>query len=134
MNIEILGPRGSGKSTLAHSLEKELSIPYVSLGDLTRKEMRDKTAIGQEMERHIAKGNGYPPYFLIPVIEKAFAENDGNVIFDGFPRQVHEAKEFTQILKNLSFNLDIIARIDTPLATIKERVNSRLICNKCGIQ
>lgn len=133
MNIELLGPRGVGKTTLAKRLEKDLDIPYVSLGDLTRREMAADTLYGRAMEAYIKTG-GYPEGFLVPLVEETFNQNPNGIIFDGFPRQVSEAQDLVSILGRVGTNLDLIVRLEAPLESIQERVAKRLICSACGMQ
>jgi adenylate kinase len=53
----MFGPPGSGKGTQAEILGKRMGLPTISTGVLLRKEIGDKTELGQKVELIIAGGN-----------------------------------------------------------------------------
>ena len=47
MKLIMMGPQGSGKGTQAKKIAKEFNIPHVSTGDLFRKNISEKTELGE---------------------------------------------------------------------------------------
>jgi adenylate kinase len=137
MNIEILGPRGVGKTTLAKQLANNYNIEYVSLGQISRHEITQNTPVGISMKKYIDSNLPYPEGFLISLISEKIqkANQNGGFILDGYPRQISEAFELKQILKNINTSLNIVAVLETNLDDILQRVcGGRLICTTCDYQ
>ena len=49
----LLGPPGSGKGTQAKKIAPFLKIPHVSLGDLLREAVANKTEVGLKVEKFL---------------------------------------------------------------------------------
>ena len=60
MKIVIFGPPGSGKGTYASRLMNKLGVPHISTGDLVREEIRNKTPLGNKIEKYSSSGTLVP--------------------------------------------------------------------------
>ena len=49
MNIVIFGPPGAGKGTQSNIIVKKFNLHQLSTGELLRKEIQNKTKLGQEI-------------------------------------------------------------------------------------
>ena len=56
MIIIMLGAQGTGKGTVAGLISGETGMPQISTGDIFRKAISEKTAVGIEAEKYISKG------------------------------------------------------------------------------
>ena len=56
LNIALFGPPGAGKGTQSEFLIKKYNLFYISTGDLLRKEMANRTKLGQDAQSIIAAG------------------------------------------------------------------------------
>ncbi len=56
MNIILIGPPASGKGTQSLILSKNLNIPHISIGDIFRENLRNKTDLGKIVKSYINKG------------------------------------------------------------------------------
>ena len=57
MNIIIFGPPGAGKGTQSNFIVKKYKLHQLSTGELLRKEIKEKTKLGQQIESKINSGN-----------------------------------------------------------------------------
>ncbi|MFY9493225.1 MAG: nucleoside monophosphate kinase [Minisyncoccia bacterium] len=101
--IIILGRSGSGKGTQAELLKKLLEpCLYIYTGDLFR-EMAGTEIIAGRKVKEILKVGGLPPEWLASFLwqrELVDGLRSGleNVIIDGSPRRLDEAKEMDEVL------------------------------------
>ena len=49
MNIVIFGPPGAGKGTQSNFISKKFNLHQLSTGELLRKEINDKTKLGEQI-------------------------------------------------------------------------------------
>ena len=57
MNVIIFGPPGAGKGTQSHYISTKFDLYQISTGDLLRKEVKNRTDIGKDIETIISKGS-----------------------------------------------------------------------------
>ena len=100
MIIIMLGAQGTGKGTVAGFLMKGLGIPQVSIGDMFRANIQNKTELGIEAEKYMSKGELVPDSITIPMMENRLNEDDckEGAILDGFPRTKEQAESLKEIL------------------------------------
>jgi adenylate kinase len=130
----LLGPPGSGKGTQAKLLAPKLGMPHISLGDLLREAVRNKTEIGLIAKGYLEAGKLVPDEVAIKIAEEAMTKPEckGVFVVDGFPRTVEQAKLFDKLLAKLKFNIKKVLYIDIPLAEILKRLTGRRSCKQCG--
>jgi adenylate kinase len=130
----LAGPPGSGKGTQAKLLAPKLGVPHISLGDLLREAVRNKTKVGEVAKGYLEAGKLVPDQVAIDVAEEAVTkkECENGFVIDGFPRTVEQAKLFDGLLRKLGFNLKKVLYIDISLEEILKRLTGRRSCGKCG--
>ena len=57
MNIVIFGPPGAGKGTQSSFIAKKFQLHQLSTGELLRKEISDRSKLGQQIASIINSGN-----------------------------------------------------------------------------
>lgn len=67
-------------------------------------------------------GKLVPDSLMIGMVEKHVASIKGNVLFDGFPRTVAQAKELEKVVP-----VDLVVAINVPHETIVSRLSNRWI-------
>ena len=127
MNIVIFGPPGAGKGTQSNFLVKEYKLYQLSTGELLRKEISNNTKLGQEIESIINLGNLVSNKIVSDLIEKYISsENYKNrIIFDGYPRNLDQAKNLNILLKKYNQEINIALKLSVSLTSIVKRISER---------
>jgi adenylate kinase len=101
VNLIFLGPPGAGKGTQAKVLEERFGYRQLSTGDMLRAHRRDGTALGNEAQGYMDRGELVPDDLIIRMVERDLETNPAEVILDGFPRTVPQAKALEALLVRL---------------------------------
>jgi len=128
MRIVLLGPQGSGKSVQAERLSRKLKIPHIDGGQLLRNEVARKTAIGKRIAKPMKQGQLIPSAIVNKVMAKRLAKPDcrKGFIFDGYPRELPEAKFLDSVA-----NPDVVIVLDIPDSLAVKRIAARRVCIGC---
>ena len=127
MNIVIFGPPGAGKGTQSKFIVKKYNIHQLSTGDLLRNEITNGTELGNKISSIMNSGELVSDEIVGDLIEKFISnENYKNkIIFDGYPRTLHQAKNLDILLKNYNQKIDIVLKLSVSLETVKQRIIER---------
>ncbi len=127
MNIVIFGPPGAGKGTQSNFIVKKFNLYQLSTGELLRKEINDKTQLGQQISSIINAGNLVSDEIVGNLIEKFIINEDykNRLIFDGYPRNLSQARYLDVLLKRNNQKIDIALKLSVSLETIKKRIFER---------
>ena len=100
MNLVIFGPPGAGKGTQSAKLVKEFNLFQLSTGDLLRDEVSKKTSFGNKIEEIMKSGGLVSDEIINNLIENKISnpEYKNRIIFDGFPRNIEQAKNLDILL------------------------------------
>ncbi|MFH0892934.1 MAG: adenylate kinase [Bacteroidota bacterium] len=125
LNIALFGPPGAGKGTQSEFLIKKYNLFYISTGDILRKEIAEKTKLGQEAQSIIEAGGLVPDEVIVQIIEKTIKENPmaNGFLFDGFPRTYIQA----YILEGLMLKLNTALNRLISLEVSEEESVARLL-------
>ena len=91
--ILFLGPPGAGKGTQAVRLARAVGVPHISTGEMLRRAVRRRTALGKKAEALMAAGDLVPDDLVVAMVAERLAEDDAacGYLLDGFPRNVAQA-------------------------------------------
>ena len=133
MNIIIFGPPGAGKGTQSDFIVKNFSLFKLSTGDLLREEIKKKTSLGLKITSIVNSGSLVSDDIINSLIESIVSNKNykNKIIFDGYPRNLPQAKNLNQLLLKYNQKVDIVIRLKVSLDVIKKRITGRLICPKC---
>lgn len=125
-----LGGPGSGKGTQAKKMVRDLGCKHVSTGDLLREEVKKGSALGRKVDQILKEGHLVSDDVVFELLKANCDVKTGTYIFDGFPRNINQAKELDREL--LDGCESIVFYFDCPHDVLVQRLTSRRICGKCG--
>ena len=127
MNIVIFGPPGAGKGTQSNFIVKKFNLYQLSTGELLRKEINDKTQLGQQISSIINAGNLVSDEIVGNLIERFIIKKDykNRLVFDGYPRNLSQARYLDVLLKRNNQKIDIALKLSVSLEIIKKRIFER---------
>lgn len=134
MVIVFFGPPGSGKGTQAQELEKTIEgLLHVSTGDLLRREIDSASEMGRTLQAQIEAGEFVTDDVILKLVSGILEKNvKKDIIFDGFPRTLHQAIAFDGLLGVENLQVDVVFDFDIDVHVLIERVSGRYMCLDCG--
>jgi len=133
VNIILFGPPGAGKGTQAQKIVNKFNLYQISTGDLLRNEIINKSDVGKKIEKIITQGD-FVTDDIVNKILKTVITNPlyrSKIIFDGYPRNITQAKNLEIMLNadNQSINFILFLKVNREI--IQKRILGRVICEKC---
>ena len=127
MNIVIFGPPGAGKGTQSSLIEKKYNLHQLSTGEILREEIKNNTILGNQISSIMSSGNLVSDEIVGDLIEKYVSNKDykSRLIFDGYPRNLSQAKNLNKLLEKHDQKIDIVLKLSVKLETIKKRILER---------
>jgi adenylate kinase len=112
----IFGPPGSGKGTQAAHVEREFKLSHLSTGDILRAEVARGTDIGKEAERIMRAGDLVPDHLIIRIVQRILRDPNvsSDVLLDGFPRTLEQAKALDEMLAQEGHKVDFVIAFKVP--------------------
>jgi len=134
VNIVLFGPPGAGKGTQASNIAKHFALHKISTGDLLRNEIKKKTTLGNEINSIISKGLFVSDNIINNLVLNilSFENFKNNLIFDGYPRNLNQAKKLDSLMKKNNQKISCVLSLDVDKDVIVKRILGRQVCTKCG--
>ena len=133
LRLVLIGPPGAGKGSQAQLLTERLQVSHISSGDLFRRRLDERTALGIRAAEYMNQGLLVPDGVTIDIVlEKvlSIAAKNGFVL-DGFPRNPDQAEALEEALARRSRGLDKVVHLDVPESELVRRLGGRFICRQC---
>ena len=133
MNIILFGPPGAGKGTQAQFIVKKYNYFQLATGDLLRNEVKKKTPLGNQIEKLISNGKFVPDEVVNNLLRQSInnLKFRDRIIFDGYPRNIEQAGNLKDILKEFNQVIGHIIFLNVSREIIEKRIMGRLTCDKC---
>ena len=135
MRLVLLGAPGAGKGTQAKLLEKTLHLKHISMGDILREEMKNNTALGQEVKRYVESGGLVPDEVVTKIIENKLKGKEivsAGYLLDGFPRTAKQAEDLDVILNRINQPVDYVVYMEVDSEIVIQRLTGRRVCRNCA--
>ena len=125
----IFGAPGAGKGTYASRLQAKLGVDVISMGDIFRELVKEKSDLSTKVKSYMEKGALVPDEVVVEVLKAHLAKisKGKGFILDGYPRTLDQAKKLNSITK-----IDVIMQLNVPDWIIIERLSTRRVCKNCG--
>ena len=132
MNIILFGPPGAGKGTQAKYLVKKLNGYQISTGDILREEIKKDSYIGKKIINNMNEGKFVSDEIVNNLLKNHVfdTEKKGQLIFDGYPRSLSQAKNLDLLLNESNQKIDHIFFLNVNKETVVERIKKRKILEK----
>tara|TARA_B110000037_G_scaffold195038_1_gene231172 strand:- start:36 stop:677 length:642 start_codon:yes stop_codon:yes gene_type:complete len=135
VNIILFGPPGAGKGTQAQFIVQKHNYFQLSTGDLLRDEVKLKTDLGTEIEKLISNGKFASDEIVNSLLRQCInnLKFRDRIIFDGYPRNIDQAKNLEVILGEFDQNIGHIIFLNVSKDIIEKRIMGRMTCDKCNM-
>jgi adenylate kinase len=133
MNVVIFGPPGAGKGTQSAFLIKNFNLFQLSTGDLLREELKSGSELASQIETLMNSGKLVSDDIINSLIEKKLSDKkiQNRIIFDGFPRNIDQAKTLDNLLKKYSQKISIVLNLKVDYSVLTKRISGRVSCSVC---
>ncbi len=133
MRILLFGPPGVGKGTQAQLLAEKYDMVRLSSGDLLREEVSLSSPTGKKVEQYLKKGHLVPDDIIYELVDSFLLENrESDILFDGFPRNLNQARSLEKSLAQLGQTINIAFEMYLNEEDLIKRLTDRRYCPKCG--
>ncbi|KQC07531.1 MAG: hypothetical protein APR54_00785 [Candidatus Cloacimonas sp. SDB] len=126
MNLIIMGIQGCGKGTQAALISEKYDLDHINIGNAFRKNIAQKTKLGQEVKAYIDKGELVPDSYVYGILDDAISQAENGFILDGFPRNLEQLDYLLQ-----KYTIDKVILLDLPDEIAIRRISARRNCVKC---
>ncbi|SEB41829.1 Adenylate kinase [Tenacibaculum sp. MAR_2009_124] len=128
MNVIIFGPPLAGKGTQSKKIIENFGLTHLSTGDVLRAEKKENTELGKKAEQFSKNGLLVPDDLVMKIVERFYNLNSGKgLLFDGYPRNVDQAKHLLNFLNADNDKIDFIIYLKVSKNILLERAEKRAL-------
>lgn len=128
-NLVIFGAPGSGKGTQSENLINRYGFFHISTGDVLRDQIARNTEDGRLADKYISKGHLIPDELMVKILADVLDENKDKaskgIVFDGFPRTVHQAEALDVMLAEHGSEIHAVIGLEVDEEELIQRLLNR---------
>lgn len=125
----MLGPPASGKGTQGRLLAEARGLAYLSTGARLRREIEQKSPLGQEAQAYLDRSQYVPDELAVRLVSDWLRKHAEGWLLDGFPRSIPQAEALV-VLAGDSFSA---IHLEVDSVDLRTRVVKRRECSTCGM-
>ncbi len=111
----IFGPPGSGKGTQARFVGSEFGLTHLSTGEVLRAEAAEGSEEGRQVAALMKAGQLVPDPVMVRIVSERLRRHpEEDVLLDGFPRTVDQARALDALLANEGRKVDMVIALTAP--------------------
>ena len=134
MDLVLLGAPGAGKGTQGALLAEALGIPKIATGDMLRDAVRRGTELGLQARAIMDAGQLVSDDIVLGLVrERLGSDGAAGAIFDGYPRNVAQARALDGLLGELGRAIAAVVYIDVDDDDIVRRMSGRRTDPETGV-
>lgn len=128
--VVLMGGPGAGKGTQARLLTERLDLPQISTGDLFRENLSKNTELGSLARTYMDAGELVPDEVTVAMVKERLTRSDcsDGALFDGFPRNISQAKALDSILAELDSRVLVAPYVHVDPDVLLSRLAGRWTC------
>lgn len=126
----LLGAPGSGKGTQAQRLVSKMGYKHISTGDLLRAEIAKGSELGLRVKQIMTEGKLVDDQTVLELLKVNCDLENNSYIFDGFPRNIEQARALEEVVLQGANTKAIYFEID--LEVLVQRITNRRLAPKSG--
>ena len=133
-NIILLAPPAAGKGTQSTFLKERYGFDHISTGELLREVVNSGSELGKKIDELMNNGILVDDELMLEMIKNKIDSlgDIKGIIFDGFPRNVKQAKMLDELMSSLNQSVDHVIYLQIDKDRAMKRTLGRLTCSKCG--
>lgn len=134
MDLVLLGAPGAGKGTQGALLAQKLGVPKIATGDMLRDAVRRGTELGLKAKQVMDAGQLVSDDIVLGLVrERLGTDAAEGAVFDGYPRNVAQARALDGLLGEAGRRIDAVVYIDVDDDAIVRRMSGRRTDPETGV-
>ena len=134
MDLVLLGAPGAGKGTQGALLAQALGAPKIATGDMLREAVRQGTPLGVQAKAVMDAGQLVSDDIVLGLVrERLGSDAKEGAIFDGYPRNVAQARALDALLAESGRRIGAVVYIDVDDDDIVRRMSGRRTDPETGV-
>ena len=122
----IFGPPGSGKGTQARYISSEFGLTHLSTGEVLRAEAAEGSEEGRQVATLMKSGQLVPDPVMVRIVSERLRRHPNeDVLLDGFPRTLEQARALDELLDGEGRRVDMVVALTAPEEVLIERLLQR---------
>jgi adenylate kinase len=128
-NIIIFGPPGAGKGTHSRLIARKYDLEHISTGELLRTEISRATKLGMQAKQYLDRGVLVPDPLILKILYLLIhtIKNTKGHIFDGFPRNISQARILDKFLSKRNTSAHMAVSMMATMPELYRRMINRSI-------